>query len=35
LTIPETLMRAFGHADCGVYGEVIASGEIAVNDAVT
>jgi uncharacterized protein YcbX len=35
LTIPETLMRAFGHADCGVYGEVIAGGEIAVNDAVT
>ncbi len=32
LTIPETLMRAFGHADCGVYGEVIADGEIAVGD---
>jgi uncharacterized protein len=34
LAIPETLMRAFGHADCGVYGEVVAGGEIAVNDAV-
>jgi uncharacterized protein YcbX len=33
LTIPETLMRAYGHADCGVYGEVIAGGEIAVGDA--
>ena len=29
LTIPETLMRTFGHADCGVYGEVVADGEIA------
>jgi uncharacterized protein YcbX len=34
LTIPETLMRAYGHADCGVYGEVIAGGEIAVGDAI-
>ena len=32
LAIPETLMRAFGHADCGVYGEVVAGGEIAVGD---
>jgi uncharacterized protein YcbX len=32
LSIPDTLMRTFGHADCGVYGEVIAEGEIAVGD---
>jgi uncharacterized protein YcbX len=32
LSIPETLMRSFGHADCGVYGEVVESGEIAVGD---
>ena len=34
LTIPATLMRAFGHADCGVYGEVVADGEIGVGDRV-
>jgi uncharacterized protein YcbX len=32
LSIPETLMRSFGHADCGVYGEVVDAGEIAVGD---
>jgi uncharacterized protein len=32
LTIPDTLMRTFGHADCGVYGEVVSGGEIAVGD---
>ena len=32
LSIPETLMRSFGHADCGVYGEVVEGGEIAVGD---
>src|SRR5215468_4922096 len=32
LSIPDTLMRSFGHADCGVYGEVVAAGEIAVGD---
>jgi len=31
----ETLMRNFGHTDCGIYGEVIAGGEIAPGDAVT
>ena len=35
LAIPSTLMRTFGHADCGVYGEVIADGEIAIRDNVT
>jgi uncharacterized protein len=32
LSIPDTLMRSFGHADCGVYGEVLEGGEIAVGD---
>jgi uncharacterized protein len=32
LAIPDTLMRSFGHADCGVYGEVVEAGEIAVGD---
>jgi uncharacterized protein YcbX len=34
LTIPQTLMRAFGHADCGVYARVVGMGEIAVGDAL-
>ena len=34
LSIPDTLMRSFGHADCGVYGEVVAAGDIAVGDAL-
>jgi MOSC domain-containing protein len=34
LPIPATLLRAFGHGDCGIYAEVIASGEIAVGDAL-
>jgi MOSC domain-containing protein YiiM len=25
-------MRSFGHADCGVYAEVVEAGEIAVGD---
>ena len=28
LAVPETLLRSFGHADCGVYAEVIEGGEI-------
>jgi MOSC domain-containing protein len=32
LSIPEALMRSFGHADCGIYGEVVEAGEIAVGD---
>jgi hypothetical protein len=35
LPVPRTLMDRFGHADCGVYGEVIAAGEIAVGDTLT
>ena len=35
LTIPKTLLQTFGHADCGVYAEVIAAGEIAAGDTLT
>jgi uncharacterized protein YcbX len=34
LDIPHTLMRRFGHADCGIYAEVIAGGAIAAGDSV-
>jgi uncharacterized protein YcbX len=34
LEIPETLMRRFGHNECGIYAEVVADGEIAVGDAI-
>ena len=34
LTIPTTLMQTFGHADCGVYGEVVAPGDIGIQDEV-
>jgi uncharacterized protein YcbX len=34
LDIPHTLMRRFGHADCGVYAEVIAGGAIGAGDAI-
>jgi uncharacterized protein YcbX len=34
LSIPETLLRSFGHSDCGVYGEVVDAGDIAVGDEV-
>jgi uncharacterized protein len=32
LDIPATLMKTFGHADCGIYAEVVNGGEIAVGD---
>lgn len=35
LQIPDLLMREFGHADCGVYAEVIAGGDVAIGDAIT
>jgi uncharacterized protein YcbX len=35
LEIPNTLMKTFGHADCGVYGEVVTGGEIAVGDTLS
>lgn len=34
LSIPDTLLRSFGHADCGVYGEVVEAGDIARGDDV-
>jgi uncharacterized protein len=35
LAIPETLMRTFGHGDCGVYADVAGAGLIADGDAVS
>ena len=34
LEIPRTLMQRFGHADCGVYAEVVTGGMIHVGDAI-
>ena len=34
LEIPKTLMQAFGHMDCGIYAQVVASGEIAAGDTI-
>ena len=34
LNVPQALMRAYGHADCGIYAEVVSAGEIATGDAV-
>jgi uncharacterized protein len=34
VAVPRTLMDNFGHADCGVYAEVIDAGEIAVGDTI-
>jgi len=34
LEIPAALMRRLGHADCGIYAEVIEGGTIGVDDAV-
>jgi uncharacterized protein YcbX len=34
LEIPNTLMKTFGHADCGIYAEVVTPGTIAVGDRV-
>jgi uncharacterized protein len=35
LTIPRTLMESFGHADCGVYAEVVEGGDIVTGDALS
>jgi uncharacterized protein YcbX len=35
LNVPHTLMQRLGHADCGIYAEVIAGGIIATGDEVT
>ena len=34
LTIPAALLKTYGHADCGVYAEVLTGGEIAAGDAL-
>jgi uncharacterized protein YcbX len=34
LTVPATLMKTFDHADCGIYAQVIAGGEIAPGDTI-
>ena len=34
LAIPATLMQRYGHADCGIYAEVIAGGPIAAGDRI-
>jgi uncharacterized protein len=34
LPIPRILMDNFGHADCGVYAEVIAGGDIVIGDEI-
>lgn len=34
MNIPKTLMQTFGHADCGIYAEVTAGGEIAAGDTL-
>ena len=34
LDIPQALMQRLGHADCGIYAEVIAGGTIGVGDAI-
>jgi uncharacterized protein len=35
LSIPETLMKTFGHADCGIYAEIVTPGEIAIGDRLS
>jgi uncharacterized protein len=34
LEIPNTLQRRLGHADCGIYAEVVAGGTIAMGDGI-
>lgn len=34
LTIPRTLMKTFGHTDCGVYAQVMTGGTVGVGDRV-
>jgi uncharacterized protein YcbX len=35
LAIPRTLLAAYGHADCGIYLNVVEGGEIRVGDEIT
>jgi uncharacterized protein len=34
LEIPPTLLRRLGHADCGIYAEVVEAGTIGIGDAI-
>lgn len=34
LNLPQTMMRALGHADCGIYAEVVTDGRIAKGDTI-
>ena len=34
INVPQILMQNFGHADCGVYAEVIGGGDVAVGDTI-
>lgn len=34
LAIPDTLLREYGHPDCGIYAQVVGAGDIAVGDRV-
>jgi uncharacterized protein YcbX len=34
LTIPRSLLEAYGHADCGVYLDVVSTGDLSVGDAI-
>jgi uncharacterized protein YcbX len=34
LGVPRLLMQNFGHADCGVYAEVLTAGDVTVGDRV-
>jgi uncharacterized protein YcbX len=34
IDVPGVLMKAFDHMDCGVYGEVVTSGDIAVGNSL-
>jgi uncharacterized protein YcbX len=34
LAIPRTLTQSFGHADCGVYAEVVQGGSVSVGDFI-
>ena len=35
MEIPSTLMKTFGHADCGIYAEVVTGGTIAGGDTLS
>lgn len=34
LNLPQAMMRTLGHADCGIYAEVVADGRIGTGDAI-